>query len=158
MRGCVSPANRPSFRSVGAGEAELLAAIHAECFPNYWDREAFTDFFSVKGTFALLAELGQELVGMVVVRPQHEQADILTLAVRPAWRRGGVARQMLAQALEKAREFGAQELFLEVEEGNQAAIGLYENAGFSHAGRRKLYYRQRDGTYTDALVMRRKLV
>ena len=136
----------------------MLSRIHEECFPNYWNRDAFTNFFGVKNTFALLAEIVGEPVGMMVVRPQHEQADILTIAVRPAFRRGGIARQLLTHALDKAREFGAETLFLEVEDGNIAAITLYERAGFIHAGRRKLYYRQLDGTFTDALVMRRKLV
>ena len=158
MLGSVSPANSVSLRPVGTEEAQTLADIHAECFPNYWDRAAFTDFFAVAGTFAYLAESGGEPVGMVVIRPQFDQADILTLAVRQPFRRAGLARRMLDAALQKAQEMGAARLFLEVEEGNEAAVKLYENAGFSHAGRRKLYYRQINGTYTDALVMQKKLV
>ena len=152
------PVNKPVLRVVGPEAAQQLSAIHGECFPHYWDPEAFTDFFGVKGTFALLAENEQgEAMGMMVVRPQFEQADILTIAVRPTFQRRGIARELVAIALEKAREMGAKKLFLEVEDGNKAAVLLYENAGFTHAGRRKLYYRQLNGTFTDALVMQRKL-
>lgn len=141
----------------GEKEAELLSAIHAECFPNYWDHKAFTDFFSVPDTFARLASLGGEVAGMAVWRVAGEQADILTIAVRPAFRRRGVARRLLAEAVAESRKAGATTLFLDVEDGNAPALGLYETHGFSQISRRRLYYRQKDGTYTDALVMQKKI-
>jgi ribosomal protein S18 acetylase RimI-like enzyme len=160
--------------------AQTLAAIHEECFPNYWNSEAFTDFFSVENTFALVAEivtrdsclvpceekkntrvtshepLGTLPVGMIVYRIAGGQADILTLAVRPSWRRHGIADALLNEAMRHCEKLGAASLFLDVEDGNQAAIALYERRGFTHLRRRKLYYRQKDGSYTDALVMTRK--
>jgi ribosomal-protein-alanine N-acetyltransferase len=145
------------LRAVGAEEAAMLAAIHEECFPSYWDNDAFNDFFAVEGTYALLAERGSEAAAMMVWRLAGEQADIITLAVRPAFRRQGLARTLLAEALNQLRAQGAQTLFLDVEDGNHAAIRLYEQAGFAHQRRRKLYYRQKDGSYTDALVMKKCL-
>lgn len=151
----------PAFhiRNTGESEAEMLAAIHEECFPNYWDSSAFTDFFSVAGTHALLAEAPgtKEPVAMIVYRVQFEQADIITLAVRPAWRRQGIARALAQQSLAHMRDLGGQTVFLDVEDGNSPAISLYETMGFSHERRRKLYYRQKDGSYTDALVMKKKI-
>ena len=138
---------------VGPGSAELLAKIHEECFPTYWDQSAFNDFFAVAGTFALLGQLGGEPAGMIVWRLAGEQGDILTLAVRATHRRRGLAKLLLAQALAHAGAHGAETLFLDVEDGNLAAIRLYEQAGFIYQRHRKLYYRQKDGTYTDALVM-----
>jgi len=156
-RGCVLPV-KPNLRQVFAESAELLAAIHAECFPRYWNSSEFTDFFSVPGTQAVLAEVaGGKPAGMLVYRLQFEQADILTLAVLPAFRGQGVATQLLAHGLEAVQRYGAQKMFLEVEDGNAAALALYEKAGFSHLSRRKLYYRQKDGSFTDALVMTKKL-
>ena len=176
---------RPAF----APEAELLTDIHRESFHHYWNSDAFSDFFSVQGTLALVAEIspspswgegrggglpgkpslvnphpnpppetGEGIVcAMAVYRIQYEQSDIITLAVRPEWRRKGIARTLLDEILRSVREKGAKSLFLDVEEGNRAAIALYEAAGFHQIGRRKLYYRQKDGSYTDALVMSRKL-
>lgn len=134
-------------------DADLLAAIHQECFPNYWNISQFNNFFVVDGTRALLADA----VGMMVYRLYPEEAEIITLAVLPTYRRQGLARRMLEHALKEAGEKGCKHIFLDVEDGNAAAISLYENHGFSQVRRRKLYYRKTDGTYTDALVMRRKL-
>ena len=47
---------------------------------------------------------------------------------------------------------GTEKLFLEVREGNQAGIQLYESAGFRTFSRRKAYYRD---PVEDALLMER---
>lgn len=94
---------------------------------------------------------------MMVCRLMYEQADIITLAVLPDFRRCGIARTMLAHAMQQVAGKGANAMFLDVEEGNEAAIKLYEGFGFRTINRRKLYYRQKDGSFTDALVMTCKL-
>jgi ribosomal-protein-alanine N-acetyltransferase len=45
---------------------------------------------------------------------------------------------------------GVHEFFLEVREGNMAAIRLYQQFGFEKIGKRKKYYAE---TNEDALVM-----
>jgi ribosomal-protein-alanine N-acetyltransferase len=146
-----------AIRSVGEAEAEILTDIHAQCFPRYLNRQAFTDFFSVKNTFALLVENGQKPVAMIVYRVALEYADIITIGVLPENRRQGIARMLLEKILADCRQMGVQKIFLEVEEGNSAGLSLYEQSGFKHISRRKLYYRQLDGSLTDALVMEKRL-
>ncbi|MGE0755140.1 MAG: GNAT family N-acetyltransferase [Alphaproteobacteria bacterium] len=148
-----------TLRYVGPEYAQALAKLHEECFPHYWDKNAFNDFFAISGTHALIAEdnmAGFKCVAMMVYRIQFEQADIITLGVKQAYRRKKLASMLLDKALADIRTKGAQKLFLDVEEGNEAAIQLYERLGFSHLRRRKLYYRQKDGSFTDALVMTKK--
>ena len=144
-------------RFVSKNEAELLTEIHEEWFPRYWNRQAFTDFFAVKNTFAKLVECEEKPIAMMVYRVAFDQADVLTVAVLPAFRGRGIARKLVADALIHCTELGAEKLFLEVEVGNAPAIKLYENLGFKHISRRKLYYQQLDGSLTDALVMAKKL-
>jgi [ribosomal protein S18]-alanine N-acetyltransferase len=155
----------PSFlyRQVFSPEAHTLAKIHEECFPNYWDSNAFTNFFGVENTRALLVEIqtasaaGEVMlpVAMMVFRVVHEHSDIITIAVRPQWRRMGLARELMGRAMTHARTLGANVMFLDVEETNQPAIVLYQELGFKQINRRKSYYKQKDGSYTDALVMQR---
>ncbi len=153
----MSSPNNLGIREGGRGDAALLSEIHRESFPNYWNPEAFTDFFAVAGTLVLIAEEGGKAAGMMVCRLQFEEAEIITLGVRPAFRHCGIARGLLVEAMKRAHAFGCTHMFLDVEEGNAAAVALYESHGFNHLRRRKQYYRQKDGSFTDALVMRRKL-
>lgn len=143
--------------------ADILTKIHEECFPRYWNRDAFTDFFAVSGTLAFLVEerdmLGKEKnpVAMVIYRTAFEQADIITIAVRPNWRRKNISRFMMEKVLSDCKQKEVKKIFLDVEEGNIPAIKLYESIGFKYISRRKLYYQQPNGTFTDALVMEKKL-
>ncbi len=146
-----------TIRQVAETEADKLTKIHEICFPRYWNREVFTDFFAVQDTFAFLVEDGKEAVAMLVYRTAFDQAEILTIAVLPSYRKQGVAGKLVEDMLEKCKSLGVEKLFLEVEVGNAPAIKLYENSGFHHINRRKLYYQQLDGSLTDALVMMKKL-
>jgi ribosomal-protein-alanine N-acetyltransferase len=48
-------------------------------------------------------------------------------------------------------------MFLEVEDANRSAIGLYQTLGFIEVGRREGYYPKPSGEAATALVMRRDL-
>lgn len=94
---------------------------------------------------------------MMVLRILPDEAEIMTIATRPADRRKGLAKALLVEAMNRARKAGAKRMFLDVEDANRPALSLYAAYGFEQINRRKQYYRQKDGTYTDALVMKCKL-
>lgn len=151
----MSAENNIVIRYCAEDEAGKLTALHEACFSHYLNRQDFDDFFGVSGTKALIAEQEGRMLAMLVYRVQYEQADIITLAVESEMRRRGIARKLLERALEDIRIAGAHSMFLDVEEGNNAAIALYKGFGFSHQRRRRQYYRLKDGAFTDALVMTR---
>ena len=68
----------------------------------------------------------------------------------------GVGRQMLKLLLERARQAGMGDVFLEVRPSNLHAIALYQSLGFIEVGRRKAYYQAVDGR-EDALVLKLSL-
>ena len=145
------------IRKSSKSDAPILTAIHADGFANYWDIESFNDLFGTPGTIALIAEWDEKPVGILVYRVVYEQADIITVAVLQEYRRQGVGHQLLRQAMQEVKQLGAKAMFLDVEDGNAAGLALYARYGFNQINRRKLYYRQKDGSYTDALVMTCKL-
>lgn len=78
------------------------------------------------------------------------EADLMTIAVAPAFRRQGLGNMLLERLLAGAKERGAETVFLEVRRSNLAAQALYARAGFRAVAVRKKYYP--DGE--DALLMR----
>lgn len=56
--------------------------------------------------------------------------EVKRMFVQPAWRRRGVARQLLAALESRARNLGFRALRLETAEGQPEAIGLYRSAGY----------------------------
>ncbi len=83
---------------------------------------------------------GQLPKGMIIVQRGGDEAEILTLAVAPDSRRCGLARCLLAAAIEALRSAGVKTLFLEVEDGNGAGQALYRSLGAIEAGARRRYY------------------
>jgi ribosomal-protein-alanine N-acetyltransferase len=90
----------------------------------------------------------------VMFVPGGKQADVLTIAVRPAYWGTGIGSALLGALLDAARGRGCAEVFLEVRADNDRAHGLYLRRGFTDLGIRRGYY-QPSGM--DAIVMRKDL-
>ena len=146
MTTLIAPAAR------GAATARRLADLHAHAFDAPWDAEAFDGLLDQPGVLALEAA-----DGFILIRAVADEAEILTLAVRPSARQAGLGLRLVEQASVDAVNRGATRLFLEVAEDNVAARALYARAGFSEAGRRAGYYGRRDGSRIDALVLTKTL-
>jgi ribosomal-protein-alanine N-acetyltransferase len=132
-------------------DAADLAALHAAAFPadQAWGVDGMRLMLEMAGAFGLW----RPAAGLVLARVAADEAEIITLAVLPAARRGGLGRALLEAALAVSAARGAAWMFLEVAPANTPARGLYAAAGFAEVGRRRRYYS--DGG--DALVLRRDL-
>ena len=145
----------PDAKLPGGIDPEVLAALHASAFDHPWP---VGDILALIASGAVaLAEDG----GFILIRAAAGEAEILTLAVDPAARRAGLGRRLVEAAAVRAAAQGAQTLFLEVADDNEAALALYRAAGFAQTGRRKAYYKRTapDGAaqMRDALIFARAL-
>jgi ribosomal protein S18 acetylase RimI-like enzyme len=71
-------------------------------------------------------------VGLIAAQQESPQSVYLySLWVEPRARRAGLARELVAAAVDWAREQGVQTVTLRVAADNIAARGVYESAGFS---------------------------
>lgn len=154
---CSAPdSDRVGVRDMTYADVEPVAAIEADLHPiDAWSREAFVDAVSDARTYlcrvAIDAAVG--LLGYAVVSVAADQSDLQNLTVHAEHQRRGIGRRLLVDALELARQRGAQEAFLEVRYDNAAAVALYEAYGFEVVGRRRNYYARG----VDAVVMRTRL-
>lgn len=131
---------------------DLLAQVHAKAFERAWDIETFQTLCGQDGVVAL-----GDSDGFILIRTVADEAEILTLAVRPEARRRGLGAGLVRAGADAARARGADKLFLEVAEDNTAALALYRSAGFVEDGRRKGYYPRPDGPAAAALLLSLKL-
>ncbi|MFL6101669.1 MAG: ribosomal protein S18-alanine N-acetyltransferase [Actinomycetales bacterium] len=85
-------------------------------------------------------------------------AEIMTVAVDPAARGGGVGTALVEALRDEAGRRGAGRLLLEVRADNAAALALYRRAGFEQIATRPSYYAAGPETgAVDALVLRLRL-
>jgi ribosomal-protein-alanine N-acetyltransferase len=134
-----------------------IARLHGECFADKWDVEFLGRVLAQPGAFSAVAVEDGRPVGFVVVRANAGEAEILSLGVRPPSRRRAIAKALVHNALDRAFQAGAVEVFLEVGIDNTAARGLYGILGFHEVGRRPAYYRLSTGPGVDALILRYSL-
>ena len=133
--------------------ARGLAGLHAAAFDTPWPATAFAELLGQAGVF-----LEGDADGFVLIRTVADEAEILTLAVRPAARRKGLGARLLRNATVRAAAIGVTRMFLEVAEDNVPARALYGALGFEAAGRRPRYYPRADGPAADALLLVLNLV
>jgi ribosomal-protein-alanine N-acetyltransferase len=156
----------PHVRRIGPQWAQACAKIHAQSFAHPWSVDEFEALLAARDViaegsmaqswFGRLLRTRRSLAGFVLSRRVLDEAEILTLAVAPKYRRRGVASALLSTHLAALAAAGAKKaLFLEVEAGNDAALALYAHFGFYPVGDRKAYYRKGDGQAAAAIVMRR---
>jgi tRNA threonylcarbamoyladenosine biosynthesis protein TsaB len=155
------PPSRPPLvlTPVGPAAAPVLAALHRESFGDHpWDESAMASLLQAPGAGAHVAGEAHLPHGFILFRAAADEAEILTLAVRPAHRRSG-AGAALVRSMEKAvQAAGATTVFLEVAEGNAAARALYHRLGYRTVGRRGRYYQRPGASPEDALVLRKALL
>jgi RimJ/RimL family protein N-acetyltransferase len=95
------------------------------------------------------------LVGLIELRPTRT-AGVWSIGmwILPGHRGKGGGRMLVEAAIE-GRPPGVHKIELEVWPNNEAAIALYERAGFEREGLRRDHYRRRDGRLHSSLIMAR---
>ena len=147
------------LRGMSKGDLAAIMALEQELFPeDAWTRQMFAAEFAqpVSRRLYLVAEEGKELVGYAgMMFTGGSQADVVTLAVNPAYWGQGTGMALLTALVDEAEKRGYAEVLLEVREDNPRARQLYLRHGFTEVGIRRGYY-QPSGV--DAVVMRKKLL
>ena len=140
-------------------DAEALAALHGAYFRLGWDGAEFERLLANRLTRTLIATngVGGTPVGFILLSGVAPEIEILSVAVAGARRGEGIGRRLIETAFGQLAAEGYASVFLEVEEGNVAALRLYARMGFHEIGRRAGYYRSESGAPLAAKVMRRDI-
>lgn len=138
-----------TLQSLDMCHAEIVAEMHKECFSEHWSTEAFLDLISLPASFGFVISSDDDHPqGFILCQGDEQEAEIITIATRPKWRRQGIAHRLLDSLKKQSQKF-----FLEVADDNPTAIAFYLNEGFIQHGIRKNYYKREGGLRMDARVM-----
>lgn len=128
------------FRRLRNEDASAMHELESICFSMPWtfaqcEAVLLQDNFAAFGLWR-----DDRLLTYISFYHFDYEMEILNLAVHPFARRRGLGWNTLLMLLQEGRKMGMHKVALEVRERNQAAIGLYEKAGFYVTGVRKKYY------------------
>ena len=127
-----------------------MAELEKICFSMPWSEDMIRSELENPSCLYLAATDGDILVGYIGVQTVLDEGYINNVAVRPEYRRRGIASALISLLIEQGREIGLAFLTLEVRASNEAAIAVYEKLGFTPVGRRKNYYEK---PREDAILM-----
>lgn len=132
------------IREIEAGDQQQMADIHTASFSQGWSDGAIAMMMKTPGMqgFAALRSGGTKpvLVAFLVYRVVENEAEVITIAARPKWRRRGAAKALMQAMIHQLYAERLEKIFLEVDESNHAALSLYRTLGFNQVGERKAYY------------------
>lgn len=137
-------------RATALDAPELARLENTQAFCAHWGENGWKTEAAQPASIIWCAEMEGHLVGFAAMRVAAGLGEILNVAVHPQYCRQGIAFNLLGKLVRQAREQACEELTLEVNIQNTAAISLYTKAGFSEVGRREKFYNAQD----DALIMR----
>ena len=130
-----------------------VAELEKLCFADPWSAASVAGELENPLSLWLVAVEDGQVVGYVGSQAVLDAADILNVAVAPAYRRRGIAQLLLLQLEEEMRQRDVISLTLEVRVSNQPAQALYDALCYRRVGRRPNYYRK---PREDALILRKE--
>ncbi len=153
---------RPSVIEDAKGcDLRHLSEIHGACFNRGWTDGEFQSLLAQDVYNCVVArrpgKAGAPPSGFVLTRQILDEAEIITIAVKPSARKKGIASALMREVVRRMEADRVKQLFLEVDQANHAAIALYKGLGFTVMDRRDGYYVGEHGVEDKAaaaLVMR----
>ena len=127
-----------------------MVELEKICFSLPWTADMIRSELNNPSCLYLAAVDGDTLAGYIGIQTVLDEGYINNVAVRPEYRRRGIAAALISLLIEQARAIGLAFMTLEVRESNAPAIALYEKLGFTTVGRRKNYYEK---PREDAILM-----
>jgi [ribosomal protein S18]-alanine N-acetyltransferase len=139
-------------RLTGPEDLDGVLAVDDACFTYPWTRADYErELAAPERCFIVVARApGVRVAAYCSFWRIFDEIHINNFAVLPALRRQGLGAALLAHVLAEGRRLGAPKATLEVRQSNEAAIQLYERAGFRRAGTRRHYYAK---PLEDALIL-----
>lgn len=138
------------YKPLDAAHVRDVAALEARAMgSDAWNEALVADELPRPDRVWWAAYVDDALAGYAGVWVVDGQMQVLKIAVDEAFRRRGIARELLSCVASDARDLGAREATLEVRAGNEGAQAFYASLGFEPLGVRPHYYSDRE----DAVIM-----
>ncbi|MBP9742260.1 MAG: ribosomal protein S18-alanine N-acetyltransferase [Burkholderiales bacterium] len=144
------------IRLANISDIPSLVQLDQESNLTPWSREDYLNSLNnLRQVISILTNHGK-IVACVVYSKVLDEAEILQFWVKKVNKRQGLGEYLLKYLLHELHKKCVVKVFLEVREGNDAAINLYTKLGFNKVGQRKNYYRV-DNWQFDAVIMLKAL-
>jgi len=144
---------KPSFtRRADANDVDVIAEIEKKCFSGAtaYSKRQLAHLILKANSTSIVESNSDGVMGFIIVlyRRGTQIGYLETLDVDPAFQSQGIGLKLLLAAEEDIKSRGLKFSQLEVSEGNEAAVGLYQKAGYKQKKRLVGFYKfEHHGTF-----------
>ena len=128
------------IRELKPEDVSAVLTIEKASFTTPWSEILFMNEIFKPRSFPKAAMIGEKLVGYICTNYLLDEGHILNLTVHPDFRKQGIASRLVHYIIDLLEKEGCRTIFLEVRISNEAALRMYEKAGFRIISARKAYY------------------
>lgn len=128
---------------------EKIKDILIEEFDDFWKPSILKSELESENSKYIVALDNNDIVGFAGIVILPDDAEITNIVTKKNERKKGIGKLLLAKLIEMAKEYEKDNISLEVNENNNAAIELYKKFNFEIVGCRKKYYNGKD----NAIIM-----
>jgi len=136
--------------------------INLKTLPEHYSDYFYESLLAELPEAFLVAEIERKLVGYIMCKIEYgfsnfkklgfvKKGHVVSVAVLPDYRKKGIGRALIEEAIVGVKLKRSDELYLEVRCSNTEAIKLYEKLGFVIKQRLKAYYRDGEDAYLMAI-------
>lgn len=122
-------------------------------FDDFWTYSILNQELNCDSSYFIVAKSNDEIVGFAGLKVICDEADIMNIVVKKAFRHNGIGSILLDHLVSYAKSLDLNSITLEVNENNLYALKLYDKFNFDHIGIRKKYYNGKN----DAIIMSKNL-
>jgi len=132
--------------------------VNLKTLPEHYSDYFYESLLAELPEAFLVGEIGGKSVGYIMCKTEYgfsnfkklgfvKKGHVVSVAVLNEYRRRGIGKTLVEEAIKGVKSKKCDELYLEVRCSNTEAVKLYENMGFFIKQRLKTYYRDGEDAY-----------
>lgn len=136
--------------------------INMKTLPEHYSDYFYESLLSELPESFIVAEIDKKLVGYIMCKIEYgfsnfkklgfvKKGHVVSVAVLEEYRKKGIGRVLVEEAISGVKIKKSDELYLEVRCSNNEAVRLYEKIGYIIKQRLKAYYRDGEDAYLMAI-------
>jgi ribosomal-protein-alanine N-acetyltransferase len=141
-----------TLRTFTVSDLERVMHINTKCLPENYSSFFYKDLYTRFPDTFMVAEMDGEIQGYIMCRIEKgwskrgrlspaRLCHVVSIAVMEGYRRKGIGLSLVKEAMGRGRRtYDSSEGYLEVRVGNEAAVNLYDQLGFTKVKRNYAYY------------------
>ena len=128
------------IKTMEKSDLDLIKDTINTDFDEFWSYDNILNEIKNENSEFLVCLYDNEIIGFGGIRITLDIAELMFIVIRKDFRNQGIAKLLLKNFIQIARDKKISCIQLEVNEKNEYAIKLYKDIGFKEVGLRKKYY------------------